>query len=126
MLFFAGTFLPSYAQMRTAKQLVAMIPPDAVVAQIGEYQASAVFYYGQAIPRIVFPNEEKSSSVWAGKQRYPLLPMEVFERQSAKRKDVYLIVHEYSNEAFLRMHIARAYRPIAVSSRGVLYQKVFS
>lgn len=123
ILLLTGIVLSDYAQMRTARHLVAFIPDTAIVATIGDYQTSAVFYLGSEIKKIVDDEVSAKSDVWAQKDIVPKQNMADFLKSTEKLDQVYLIVHEYSSKKFQQMDIAKEYYPVAASEKGVLYKK---
>ncbi len=80
------------AAARSAKAAAAVLPAQgATVAAIGDYPASAVFYSGYPIPRLV-DTAAAPQSVWAGKHTMPTETTAAFTARTAGRPETYLLV----------------------------------
>ncbi|MBP2654501.1 MAG: hypothetical protein H6Q73_2070 [Firmicutes bacterium] len=89
----SSEFIP-LAKTHSAKNLVQYLPSEgAIIAAYGDYSASAVFYSGYSIPRLVESEEQLASKgVWAGKYTMPSETTKSFAVRTANVSDTYILV----------------------------------
>jgi len=119
-----GNGVVPLAQSRSAKLVIQHLPKqDATVASYGEYAASAVFYSGYIMPRLVTEHDSKES-VWSGKYTMPTETISQFDFNTADKPSTYILVKAKDQSQFQKEAIAKHFTPVYNYANMTLYRRV--
>ncbi|MBP2656459.1 MAG: hypothetical protein H6Q73_4028 [Firmicutes bacterium] len=114
-----------YADMRSAKNLARSMPEQgATVASYVEYPASAVFYSGYTMPKLVDNTDELTpKGAWAGKYIMPAETITDFNHQTKNISETYVIVGRHELARFEALDMAKEFVPVMIQAKAVLYKR---
>lgn len=114
-----------YADLRSAKALSASLTQDGiVVGAVGDYPASAVFYSGKLVTRLVNdPLQLELQGVWAGKYTMPMETLADFQKRTSHDKEVYLIIDQHGSGKGTVKLSDKEFAPVSDHGYASLYKK---